>query len=67
MKEQGTAKWFNSEQAHGFMSRPSGEDVFVHHSALSITGPRSLDEGESIEFGVVKEPKGLQARNVVVL
>lgn len=67
MREQGTVKWFNSDKGYGFISRPSGEDVFVHHSALSTTGPRSLNEGDSIEFEVVKGPKGLQAKNVVVL
>jgi CspA family cold shock protein len=66
MREQGTARWFNSEKGYGFVSRPSGDDVFVHHSALA-TGSRSLNEGDSIEFEVVKGPKGLQAKNVVVL
>lgn len=67
MREQGTVKWFNSDKGYGFVSRPSGEDVFVHHSALPATGPRSLNEGDNIEFEVVKGPKGLQAKNVVVL
>jgi cold shock protein len=67
MREQGTAKWFNSDKGYGFVSRPSGEDVFVHHSVLPSSGPRSLTEGGNIEFEVVKGPKRLQARNVVVL
>jgi len=67
MKEQRKAKWFNSEKGYGFISRSSVEDVFVHHSALATTGPRSLNEGESIEFEVVRSPKDLQAKNVVVL
>ena len=66
-REQGKVKWFNSEKGYGFISRPSGDDVFVHHSALDATGSRSLNEGDSIEFEVVKGPKGFQARNVVVL
>ncbi len=67
MKEQGTVKWFNSEKGYGFIGRPSGEDVFVHHSALATTGSQSLNEGDSVEFEVVRGPKGLQARDVVVL
>ncbi len=65
MREQGTVKGFNSDKGYGFISRPNGEDVFVHHSALTAT--RSLNEGDTIEFEVVKGPKGLQAKNVVVL
>ena len=60
-------KWFNGEKGYGFISRPSGDDVFVHQSALDTAGPRSLNEGDTVEFEVVKGPKGLQAKNVVVL
>jgi len=66
MREQGKVKWLNSEKGYGFISRPSGDDVFVYHSALG-PAPRSLDEGDNPEFDVVKGPKGLQAKNVVVL
>ena len=45
--------------------RESGEDVFVHHSAIQATGFKSLAEGESVEFTVTKGPKGFQAENVV--
>ena len=66
-KELGTVKWFNSDKGYGFISRPSGEDVFVHHSAIqSSSGFKSLNEGDQIEFEVAKGPKGLQAQNVVV-
>ncbi len=64
MREQGTVKWFNSEKGYGFISRPSGEDVFVHHSAINMPGFKSLDEGDQIEFEVARGPKGLQAQNV---
>ncbi len=67
MREQGTVKWFNSEKGYGFISRASGGDVFVHHSAIQSKGFRSLDEGDKIEFEVVQGPKGLQAQNVVKL
>ena len=67
MKEQGTVKWFNNEKGYGFISRESGDDVFVHHSAIQGSGFKSLNEGDSIEFEVAKGPKGLQAQNVVKL
>jgi cold shock protein len=67
MKEQGTVKWFNNEKGYGFISRNSGDDVFVHHSAIQGAGFKSLNEGDSIEFDVAKGPKGLQAQNVVKL
>ena len=65
MREQGTVKWFNNEKGYGFISRNSGDDVFVHHSAIQGSGFKSLNEGDSIEFDVAKGPKGLQAQNVV--
>jgi CspA family cold shock protein len=67
MKEQGTVKWFNNEKGYGFISRNSGEDVFVHHSAILAKGFKSLNEGDSVEFSVTKGPKGLQATDVVKL
>jgi CspA family cold shock protein len=62
--EQGTVKWFNDAKGYGFISRQSGEDVFVHFSAIQANGFRSLQEGQSVEFQVTKGPKGLQAENV---
>ena len=67
MKEQGTVKWFNNEKGYGFISRNSGNDVFVHHSAIQGSGFKSLNEGDSIEFEVTQGPKGPQAQNVVKL
>jgi CspA family cold shock protein len=67
MKEQGTVKWFNNEKGYGFISRNSGDDVFVHHSAIQGTGFKSLAEGDSVEFETAKGPKGLQAQNVMKL
>ena len=67
MKEQGTVKWFNNEKGYGFINRNSGDDVFVHHSAILGDGYKSLAEGDSVEFEVAKGPKGFQAQNVAKL
>ena len=64
MKEQGTVKWFNAGKGFGFIQRQTGEDVFVHFSAIQGEGYRSLNEGQAVEFEVTKGPKGLQAANV---
>jgi CspA family cold shock protein len=60
----GTVKWFNNEKGFGFISQSDGADVFVHHSAIDMTGYRSLTEGQTVEFEVQETPKGLQAANV---
>jgi cold shock protein len=60
-KEQGTVKWFNASKGYGFIRRESGEDVFVHYSAIQGEGYRSLEEGARVSFEVRKGPKGLQA------
>jgi cold shock protein len=66
MKETGTVKWFNDSKGFGFISRASGPDVFVHHSAIQTNGFRSLSENQTVEFEVVQGPKGDQAQNVVI-
>ncbi|PRX31713.1 CspA family cold shock protein [Orenia metallireducens] len=63
----GKVKWFNSEKGFGFIERESGDDVFVHFSAIKEDGFRNLEEGESVEFSIEKTDKGLQAQNVVKL
>jgi cold shock protein len=67
VKEQGTVKWFNASKGYGFIQRQTGEDVFVHFSAIQMDGYKSLNEGQAVEFEVKKGPKGLQAENVTSL
>jgi len=64
LKEQGTVKWFNASKGFGFIQRQSGEDVFVHFSAIVGDGYKSLNDGQAVEFEVTRGPKGLQAANV---
>ena len=61
---KGTVKWFNASKGFGFISPESGEDVFVHYSAIKGEGYRNLEEGQPVEFEVTKGPKGLQATEV---
>jgi CspA family cold shock protein len=65
VREKGTVKWFNGAKGYGFIQRASGEDVFVHFSAIQENGYRSLNEGESVEFDLQQGPKGYHAANVV--
>jgi CspA family cold shock protein len=67
VREQGTVKWFNASKGYGFITRQTGEDVFVHYSAIQAEGYRTLAEGQAVEFEVRKGPKGLQAENVTSL
>jgi len=64
MPETGIVKWFNNDKGFGFIKRDTGEDVFVHHTAIQSSGYRTLNEGERVEFDVKQGPKGLQAENV---
>lgn len=60
----GTVKFFNSEKGYGFVSRPDGDDVFVHYSAIEGTGFRTLEAGQQVEFDIAPGRKGDEARNV---
>ncbi|ASS67910.1 MULTISPECIES: cold-shock protein [Paenibacillus] len=63
--QTGTVKWFNAEKGFGFIEVEGGEDVFVHFSAITGEGFKTLDEGQRVEFNVVQGQRGLQAADVV--
>ncbi len=63
----GTVKWFNATKGYGFIGREDGADVFVHFSAITMEGYRSLKQDQKVEFEIEQGPKGLQAANVVPL
>jgi CspA family cold shock protein len=62
---QGSVKWFNEKKGYGFIEREDGDDVFVHFSAISGDGFRTLEEGQRVEFAIQQGPKGLQAADVI--
>ena len=62
--EKGTVKWFNATKGFGFISTESGDDVFVHYSAIETDGFKTLDEGDEVEFEIVDGEKGPQAQSV---
>lgn len=64
---RGKVKWFSNQKGYGFITPESGNDVFVHHTAIKGEGYKSLTEGQDVEFDIEKGPKGEQATNVVKL
>jgi CspA family cold shock protein len=64
---RGTVKWFNNSKGYGFLAPENGNDVFVHFSAITGDGYRTLEEGQTVEFSIEQGPQGQQAANVVVL
>jgi cold shock protein len=62
---QGTVKWFNNAKGYGFIGRENGPDIFVHYSAITSDGYKSLQEGDRVEFEIDQGKKGPQAANVV--
>jgi len=67
-RDRGTVKWFNNARGYGFITlSEAGEDVFVHYRNISGNGYKSLNEGQLVEFDLLKGDKGLQADNVVSL
>ena len=63
-RAHGVVKWFNDSKGYGFITSPTGEDVFVHYSAINGDGFKTLTEGQEVEFDLQTGPKGLQALNV---
>ena len=63
----GTVKWFNESKGFGFIAQESGPDVFVHFSAITGDGFKTLAEGQSVELTITQGQKGPQAENVVAL
>jgi len=62
--ESGTVKWFDAAKGYGFITRDSGDDVFVHYKSIVGDGYKTLEEGETVQFEIEESPKGLQANNV---
>lgn len=60
----GTVKWFNDDKGFGFIAQEGGKDVFVHFSAINMSGRRSLAEGQAVTMSVTQGERGLQAENV---
>ncbi|GAX89120.1 cold-shock protein [Effusibacillus lacus] len=65
--QEGTVKWFNAEKGYGFIATEGGNDVFVHYTAISGDGFKSLEEGQRVSFDVVQGNRGPQAANVTKL
>ncbi len=62
---RGTVKWFNDSKGYGFITRPDGDDVFVHFSAIEGEGFRTLSEGQEVDFELRDSEKGAQAATVI--
>ena len=63
---KGTVKWFNNAKGFGFLGRPDGADVFVHHTSIQAEGFRTLKEGDEVEFDIIQGNQGPQADQVFI-
>ena len=61
---QGTVKWFSDKKGFGFIEQENGQDIFVHHSSINMSGFKSLAEGEQVSFDVEESDRGPVAKNV---
>ena len=66
-EETGTVKWFNAKKGYGFITRDTGNDVFVHYRSVTGNGRRAITDGKRVSFVVVESDKGPQAETVQVL
>lgn len=64
MSNTGTVKWFNNSKGYGFLTDENGTDIFVHFSAITMEGYKTLKQGDQVHFDVTTGEKGLQASNV---
>ena len=64
---KGKVKWFSNQKGYGVITPENGKDVFVHHTAITGDGYKTLQEGQDVEFEIVQGPKGEQASNVTKL
>ena len=60
----GKVKWFNDAKGYGFIEQESGSDIFVHYTAITMEGFKTLAENQAVEYEVVEGPRGPQAANV---
>jgi len=63
---EGTVKWFSDRKGYGFIVREGGDDVFVHYSGIRTGGPRSLYEGDKVDFTIQQDPRGPRAIDLIV-
>jgi cold shock protein len=64
---EGKVKWFNDKKGYGFIEQDGGKDLFVHHTAITGEGCKTLSEGQKVRFEVEETPKGLSAKNVQII
>jgi CspA family cold shock protein len=66
-RQTGTVKWFDNAKGYGFIQREGQEDVFVHFRQIQREGYRTLQEGQQVQFSIVRGQKGLQAEEVALV